>query len=276
MILLFSIVIAFLPSFIWLALFLREDVHPEPNRMIIRTFVAGMLSTIPTIAVEAALNCVFRGCVFPGAAPGTTPPFASPFLALPETIRDFLYLFFGIAIVEETMKFLAVRMSALKSREFDEPIDGLLYLIIAALGFAAVENAFTVTSQDVQAAGFFGSGGILVILGARSLSATLLHTLASGIVGYFLAKSFFSKRPRHLLVTAGILVAALVHAAYNGFVSGLVQSGDAASPVGNVILLFVITGVALLAMLRRLRSVSERHRWQNEGVSAQQVDLLPR
>lgn len=267
----FSIVIALLPSLIWLGLFLREDVHPEPNRIIRRVFIAGMLITIPTLLIQTLFHCIIPRDVvslFPI-------PFslcnASPLAGLSTETRQILFLFIGIAFIEEFMKYLAVRFTVLRDPNFDEPVDALLYLVIAGLGFAAVENALTVSNADVQSIGLFGAGGVLTILGARSLSATLLHTLASGIVGYFLARSFFTNHPRHYLVFVGLLIASLVHGAYNGIVGKVFGGATADATIGNVILLLIVTGAVLLGLLKHLRVLSARHRWQNLGDAAEEI-----
>ncbi|MBI4133992.1 MAG: PrsW family intramembrane metalloprotease [Candidatus Terrybacteria bacterium] len=269
--LLLSLIFALLPSAAWLLLFLHEDVHPEPNRLVIRAFIAGMLVTVPTVLVEGLLDCVIRSCAAP-AIPGTLALFSSPFALLPDALRDILYIFLGIALVEETMKYLAVRFAILRNPSFDEPIDALLYLVIAALGFAAVENALTVAHASVQTAGFFGPEGIFVILGARSLSATLLHALASGIVGYALARAFFRRHPLPLDIIFGIGVATLVHGAYNGLVGGLFPFLDSEqAAVVNVVILLAATGGALIFMIRDLRQRSIRHRWRNAGDTAREI-----
>jgi RsiW-degrading membrane proteinase PrsW (M82 family) len=43
-------------------------------------------------------------------------------------------------INREIFKYLVVRFKVIKNPAFDEPTDIMLYMIIAALGFAAVEN----------------------------------------------------------------------------------------------------------------------------------------
>lgn len=267
---LLSLILALIPSILWLSFFLREDVHPEPNRLVLRAFFAGMLITIPTIAIEAILHCVLRGC--PSGIPGQLPPFASsPFLLLPETWRDMLYLFLGIAFVEEFMKYLAVRTAVFRNKNFDEPIDALLYLVIAGLGFAAVENALTVTNSAVQEAGFFRQGGILVVLGARSLSATLLHALASGVVGYALARSYFSWHPKHFLFVPGLVIAMGIHGAYNGLVGGTFTEGNMGWALMHVAFLLVATGAVLLMLIKDLRERSIKHRWRNTGETVQEI-----
>ncbi len=46
------IILGLLPSFIWLLFYLRKDHHPEPNSMVIRIFLYGMIITLPVAAIE--------------------------------------------------------------------------------------------------------------------------------------------------------------------------------------------------------------------------------
>jgi len=110
------------PSIIWLLYFLRKDVHPEPKRMVIKIFCYGMLATIP---VYLAQTGAFR-----------------LFSKIPILIGAPLFYLGGVALVEEGIKFLVVKNKVISNSEFDEPIDVMLYMIITALGFAALENIF--------------------------------------------------------------------------------------------------------------------------------------
>lgn len=267
MLLLISTLLAFLPSIIWLTLFLREDVHPEPNRFIIKVFGAGMLVTIPTIAIEAFASCVIRGlgCPSGAALANTFAVLQIPFESLTSRGQELFFVFVGIALVEELMKYAAVRFTIIHRKTFNEPIDAILYLIIAALGFAAVENALLVSNADIQAASLFGPGGVVDILGARSFSAVLLHALASGIIGFGLARSFFSRHPHTLFLGTSILVAALIHGVYDGVVGGLVFPDEIAPTIASTVALLIVTGVVLLGMIQYLRRMSEKTRWVNTG-----------
>jgi len=72
---------------------------------------------------------------------------------------------------------------------FDEPTDAMIYCIIAALGFASVENLmilFKISFPDF--------GQAIGIMGFRFLGATLLHTLASAMVGYWLARGLLETK----------------------------------------------------------------------------------
>ena len=73
---------------------------------------------------------------------------------LPSFFKDFLplggllYIFLGVATIEEIAKFLVIKIKVLKSSELDEPLDIPLYMIIAALCFAAVENILVLSFPE--------------------------------------------------------------------------------------------------------------------------------
>ena len=49
-------------------------------------------------------------------------------------------IFIGGALIEEYVKYFMVKVGGFRNRELDEPCDIMIYMIIAALGFAALEN----------------------------------------------------------------------------------------------------------------------------------------
>jgi len=113
-------------------------------------------------------------------------------------------------ISEEVVKYLPVRYLALKKPDFDEPLDAMIYLIISALGFAATENLlniFLIPELTLQLA--------LSQAVVRFLSATFLHALVSGILGYFIASALLNFKKRRLIFTIGFLFAFALHGLYN-------------------------------------------------------------
>ena len=120
----FLIIFALAPSLTWLAFYLKKDAHPEPNRTIIKIFLAGMLIVIPGIYLET----FFEG-------------FLSAF-SLSDTAFLLLYSFLGIALVEESLKYAVVKIGIFTNAALDEPLDVMLYMVVSALGFAAMENIF--------------------------------------------------------------------------------------------------------------------------------------
>ncbi len=187
-----AFVIAAIPALIWLLFFIREDMHPEPKRMLALTFLMGILSSIPVLFLELVFQKI-----------AVTP------------LHSFLLFIIGIAIIEEIFKFLAAYLVNEKSRYFDEPVDAMIYMITAALGFATIENFFVVkNSLDVVTLKTIFD--MLNAVSLRFIGATLLHALASGIVGYSWALSFFKKSKNAIWI--GLLIAVAVHAIFNFFV----------------------------------------------------------
>ena len=62
---------------------------------------------------------------------------------------DSIHFFLWAALVEEVVKFMAIRFMILNDPEFDEPVDAMIYMITASLGFAAIENILFISFQFV-------------------------------------------------------------------------------------------------------------------------------
>ena len=104
------VTLAFAPGIFWLWFFYKKDKwEPEPKRLIVETFIWGLLAVIPVAIVEY---------------PFRSPWFAGAVVAAP--------------IIEEFAKLLVVRLAVFKNAEFNEPMDGITYSAAAALGFASI------------------------------------------------------------------------------------------------------------------------------------------
>ena len=145
------------------------------------------------------------------------------FLNISPSSLFLLDIFLGVAFVEEFLKFLVIKIKVLNDPEFDEPIDAMIYMIIAALGFAAGENLLILLSVGNQGAvtNIFSSllhdlwSQIFEISLLRFLGATFLHALSSAIIGFFIGLSFFKKEKRRKLIIVGLFLATLLHGLYN-------------------------------------------------------------
>jgi len=84
------------------------------------------------------------------------------------------------------------------SKYLDEPVDFMIYMITAALGFAAIENSLFLSQKSSEI--------VLEIMVLRAVGATLLHALASGFVGFY-----WSRRK----IVIGLLMAAVLHSGFN-------------------------------------------------------------
>jgi len=196
----YLIILAVAPGVIWLFYFLRKDVHPEPKRMILKIFFYGMLATLPAALIERGFQWLLLLKDVSFSAPWQN------------YIFSFFCIVITIALVEELLKYLVVRGKILSHPEFDEPMDLMLYMIIAALGFATLENIFIFLSGEIF---FYTFQETLTLAIFRFISATFLHALCSGTLGFFMALSFCEIKNKGLLFFFGLAIAVLLHGLYN-------------------------------------------------------------
>lgn len=199
------LIFGFAPSFIWLLFYLRRDQHPESNSMVLKVFVWGMLITPLALLLELVLAIPF----------GTSSLAKGDDLFGQPLVIVLILVAVVPALVEEFLKYQVVRQKVLHTSHFDEPLDIMLYMVIAGLGFAAVENF----SQALE---LYLDGHshvqILWIILIRFLGATLLHTLSCGIFGYFIALSLIRAKQRIKLCLIGFGFAWFIHFCYNGMI----------------------------------------------------------
>lgn len=223
------IIFGLVPSLAWLAFYLRKDSHPEPNSMILKVFFWGMVATIPALALELGLR------------------FFVLQLPVSEELRFILYIFIGIALVEEMLKFLVVKWQVFSNSAMDEPPDLMLYMIISALGFAALENIIVLLGlgnlapvSNIAALAFF-----------RFLGATFLHALSSGLFGYFIALGQFAKKNRALVFFLGLAIATLLH----GFFNFTIMRAEGLNRFFIPLVLFIITALFISFALNKLKQI---------------------
>lgn len=174
---------------IWLWLLVRYDrIKPEPLKWVLLVGIGGgLLSAF----VGGYLNDFFV------SSTGITLYAESPIQVL------ILAMFVGIN--EETCKLLATILLAWRIKDFDEPIDALVYAMSTALGFAAFENLIY---------GFRNGWNVIPI---RSITAVPGHLAFAAVWGFGLAKMKFLEQERNHLATIlpYLGYAALLHGFYD-------------------------------------------------------------
>lgn len=218
--LILSIIAGFLPAIFWLWFWLREDKqNPEPKKMLLKTFFFGALMVFLAAMIQKSLD---DASFFKEASQKISLLVHSGFSLKDiwdENLIKILFLaFFVWAFIEEILKFLAAKIAAFDSKYFDEPIDAMIYLITASLGFAAMENTLNFLTD-------FQYPAILITGNLRFLGATLVHAVSSAIVGGFIALNF-CKTPekREMSIWLGLFFATLLHALFNLFI--IITSGS--------------------------------------------------
>lgn len=116
------------------------------------------------------------------------------------------------AASEEVFKFIAGYFGGLHSVEDNEPIDPMIYMVTAALGFVAMENTFFIFSP-IQA---HDLSQTILTGNFRFIGASILHVVASGLVGVGLASTFYQTRSEKFKQTLLALTGAVIlHSAFN-------------------------------------------------------------
>lgn len=200
MILFIAILLGSTPALAWLFFYLKEDIHPEPWKKIARTFISGIAISPVVLLLENL--------------------FSKPFFSLNPS-WTLLLAFIIAALIEEGFKFLAA-LPMEYDTALNEPIDAMVYAIAASLGFASAENilitlrevstAFT-PLQSFALANISSLSGAVEILTIRFIGATFLHTLATGILGYYWALTIRDGHKRHLI--KGFALAVGLHTSFN-------------------------------------------------------------
>jgi RsiW-degrading membrane proteinase PrsW (M82 family) len=226
-----ALVLPMIPGVIWLWIFYRTDWYePEPKRLVAGTFALGVIAILPAFGAERLVGLFypFLEHIERANAEGTV-------AWGPLVIGCFLV----IGPFEELAKFAAVRWFVFRNREFDEPLDGIIYAAAAALGFASLENVLYVFD--------FKSGAIQwSTLGVRSLLALPGHVIFSTTWGYALGRSKFDARYR---VWPMVAASAMLHGLYDFLLM--------CSPTRRLILLYMSLMVPVIVrQISILRSES--------------------
>lgn len=213
-----------LPALFWLWFWLRQDQKkPEPTGLIVRTFIAGMIVVPLVLPLQKLALDMFEG--------------ASLMLIW--------------VIIEETLKYAIALIVILWHKAVDEPIDYIIYMITIALGFAALENALFIWNPLVAG----DISGSIITGNFRFIGATLLHVLASGTVGIFLAFAFYKRDSIKLLAgTFGLFVAIVLHTLFNLFIMD--ANGETIISVFLTVWLLVIL---MFMIFEKVKQLEVRH-----------------
>ncbi|MFA6095318.1 MAG: PrsW family glutamic-type intramembrane protease [Candidatus Paceibacterota bacterium] len=219
----YSLMGGILPALFWLWFWTQEDkLHPEPRGRLLAAFLAGMVAV----------------------------PIAYP-------MQSWAYSYLGMGFVtlliwataEEILKYLAASTTGLLSRAFDEPIDAMIYLVTAALGFSALENTMFILNPllDGHLQASFATGNM------RFIGASVLHVVSSATLGFFIGREFYRTRLAKIAFRVmGLAVAIALHTVFNLFI--IYENG------GNTFLVFSfvwIGAIFALLMFEKIKTIKK-------------------
>jgi len=157
------VIIAVIPGIaLALGLYLTDRYDREPVRLLVKLFLFGILSAIPTIFAER---------------------FLSRLDFLPGLLSVAWTSFIVAGFTEEFFKRAVVMVVAYRHNAFNEKLDGIIYCAFASLGFATIENImYVVTGYDADP--YIGL--------YRGLLSVPAHMLFAVTMGYYLSLARFS------------------------------------------------------------------------------------
>lgn len=193
LIFLISSFLGILPIVLWLLFFLWQDIlKPEPIKYLLIIFGMGILITPLVWYGEGLYLKLFE-----------------PQRGAAISFWQMIFIYGGIALIEEIAKFLSACFILKRNKHFDEAVDAMIYLIVLALGFGLVENILA-ASQEIAQGGFILTA--LQTVSLRFVGANLLHALCSGIIGFFWALSYLKKK---IFLYWGLFLGITLHFFFN-------------------------------------------------------------
>ena len=235
------ILLSVVPALLLAAYVWRTDVTMrEPLGLLVGTFLLGVLFASFAAILNTVAGSFFRSLPVVGMA---------------------LFFFLVVGPVEETVKWLAIRLYAYRDDRFNAVIDGAVYGAMAGLGFATIENTLYIGQEYVSAV---QTDAVTSPVFQAALPTAFVRTFAgpghviySAFAGYYLGLAKFNPENAGPIAVKGLVIAAVVHGAYNTIVTylgPLASVVDVAVPAVVLFLGFVVVydGVLLLVLFRKL------------------------
>lgn len=230
-----QVVLAIVPGLIWLVVFYQQDrAEPEPKHYVLGVFLLG--------AVLAKLVAL---------------PLVHGILGVDAWIYSGRLGLIGgsvlvVGVVQEFLKYAAVRYTVYNSREFDEPLDGIVYASAAGLGFATMLNADYI----------IGYGGVDMRVGILWIVVNALaHASFAAVLGYIMGRAKFRKGSDALPLIGGITLAAVLNGTFFLLQGEVTTRGLDYNPWNGLLLaagMAILVFAVIFRLIGRARQVGEQ------------------
>lgn len=241
----FSAAAAIIPMLIYLFIIWKFDRYDrEPIGLVLLNYLWGSFGAI-------ILTLLFSGILLKIVS----------FLFNDFYLHDFYQIIILAPVVEEIMKGLFLLITV-QNKKFDNLTDGIVYGAAIGLGFGMTENFlyFLHNSQTIQ------TWVYLVII--RTLFSAVMHYVATSTFGAFLGYAKFKRGAKKILIgLLGLLIAILIHASWNTFVSF-----KSTAWIG---ILFMILSIIIFMISFSMSLAKERKIIFNELLEESQTGLIP-
>jgi RsiW-degrading membrane proteinase PrsW (M82 family) len=151
-------------------------------------------------------------------------------------------------VIEEIMKAIGI-WYAVRRKELDGVMDGVVYAGWTALGFAVVENFLYLGLAEQE-------GQLLLVFVLRGLLTPFAHPLFTAWTGIAIGMAVAKGKPLFPTVVGGLALSILCHAAWNGAASYGAELS--ALVLLGAMVMFVVLFVAVAVTLRKMRVRDQR------------------
>ncbi|MCX6754141.1 MAG: PrsW family glutamic-type intramembrane protease [Candidatus Nomurabacteria bacterium] len=185
----YAILVGVVPALLWLWFWMYQEDRddPEPIILVIVAFILGAILVLVAMWMEKfSINFV----------------------------KDNTMQIIVWAGIEEILKLIGVSLMIFGNNIIRRPIDYPMYFIATALGFAAFENVLYLIKPMSASNTVVG----MLTGNLRFLGSTLLHAIASSMLGIALGLSFYLKQYRVFYLLIGIICAIILHSVFNFFI----------------------------------------------------------
>ena len=185
----FLLFLTIAPSFFILFYLVKSDRFPEPTEKIIKTFLWGVVIIIPAAIANDLLISNWK---------------------LLKISNSVSHSFLSAGPIEEGLKFLILTSIISKYKDYDHPVDGIVYCVCLSQGFATLENIYYIYL-------LYGSSIEIAVL--RAITAVPAHAMFGAIMGIFYSHHLLAKKKKDkkMFFVLSIIVPILLHSFYNYF-----------------------------------------------------------
>lgn len=214
--------IGIIPAIILLGYIYKLDrIEQEPPRLIVRLLLYGALTTIAASALESV-----GGWILDTAGYG-----------LSDMTYALIENFLVVGLVEEGVKYFALRKATWYRPEFNYRFDAVIYAVSVSLGFAACENVLYIMN--------FGLG----VAPIRAITAIPMHCICGVYMGHYYGEAKFAEGRHHWnVMTRFSWVAWIIPTLLHGFYDFAASAQDGLLATLFLVYVVIVDIVAFISV----------------------------
>jgi protease PrsW len=208
-----SLVAILPPLAIAIFLYLRDIREPEPSGLLL----LNMLFGVAAFFISRGIGFLLHNFIY-----------TSDQGAMQQMISAFVF----IGLLGEGFKFLFLRGMTFYYKSFNQPFDGIVYAIMAGMGYVIAENILFVINKDMDTSML------------RMITAAPANAVFAVIMGYFLGEAKLIKSRIFLYSLMALILAAFAHGYYDYFMQIMNIKGLWMQAAASLVIVVLLTQMA--------------------------------